>query len=177
MIFLSILIGFIITILLYFKTNVLNFLNKVELFIEPLYILPLLIPFSAFEIDYRDSYEWTLNSYRVRPVISYLKIQTLTEDLISLLISLNFDENYSMSLSFISSHRKWENNKAEIEALFIDDAIIINSESDPFLITQFIMNKLDEKGYFKIDWLLKDSLINSMDPVILIVTVPIKVKI
>jgi hypothetical protein len=35
--------------------------------------------------------------------------------------------------------------------LFIDDAIIINKESDPILITQFIMNMLENKGFFIID--------------------------
>ena len=90
--------------------------------------------------------------------------------------SLNDDENYSMSLSFISSYNEWQENKVKIDPLFIDDAIIINKESDPILITQFIMKRLDDKGLFITDWLLKDSSINSMDPVILTVIVAIKVK-
>lgn len=178
LIFLFIIINFIIIIFKYFNTNILIFLNKLKLFIDPLYILPLLIPFSAFEIDFRDSFEWTLSSYKVKPKISYLKIQTLTEDIISLLNSLNFDENYSMSLAFISSYKEWvEDKEKKITPLLVEDAIIINNESDPFLITHFIMKSLDEKGYFITNWLLKDSSINSMDPVILTVTAPIKVKI
>ena len=61
--------------------------------------------------------------------------------------------------------------------LFIDDAIIINKESDSLLISQFIMENLDKKGYFISDWLFKDYSINTMDPIILLVTVPIKVNI
>jgi hypothetical protein len=142
-----------------------------------LYTMSIFIPFSFFEIDFRDSFEWKFNSYRVKPVISYFKIQTLAKDIIELLNSLNDDENYSMSLSFISSYNEWPENKVKIDPLFIDDAIIINKESDPILITQFIMKRLDDKGLFITDWLLKDSSINSMDPVILTVIVAIKVKI
>jgi hypothetical protein len=137
----------------------------------------ILIPFSFFEIDFRDSFEWKFNSCGVKPVISYFKIQTLAKDIIELLNSLKDDENYSMSLSFISSYKEWEENKDKIHPLFIDDAIIINKESDPFLISQFIMKRLDDKGLFITDWLFKDSSINSMDPVILTVIVAIKVKI
>lgn len=142
-----------------------------------LYTMSILIPFSLLEIDFRDSFEWKFNSYRVKPVISYFKIQTLAKDIIELLNSLKDDENYSMSLSFISSYNEWEENKDKIHPLFIDDAIIINKESDPFLISQFIMKRLDDKGLFITDWLFKDSSINSMDPVILTVIVAIKVKI
>jgi hypothetical protein len=144
---------------------------------KSLYTMSILIPFSFFEIDFRDSFEWKFNSHRVKPVISYFKIQTLAKDIIELLNSLKDDENYSMSLSFISSYNEWEENKDKIHPLFIDDAIIINKESDPFLISQFIMKRLDDKGLFITDWLFKDSSINSMDPVILTVIVAIKVKI
>jgi len=142
-----------------------------------LYTMSISIPFSLFEIDFRDSFEWKFNSYRVKPVISYFKIQTLAKDIIELLNSLKDDENYSMSLSFISSYNEWQENKDKIHPLFIDDAIIINKESDPILITQFIMKRLEDKGLFITDWLFKDSSINSMDPVILTVIVAIKVKI
>jgi len=39
------------------------------------------------------------------------------------------------------------------------------------------MKRLNEKGLFITNWLFNDSSINSMDPVILTVTVAIKVKI
>jgi hypothetical protein len=136
-----------------------------------------LITFSFFEIDFRDSFEWKFDSYGDKPKISYLKIQTLGFDIIELLNSLKDDENYSMSFSFISSYKKWQDNKEKIHPLWIDDAIIINKESDPIIITQFIMKRLDDKGLFITDWLFKDNSINSMDPVILTVTVRIKVKI
>jgi hypothetical protein len=135
-----------------------------------------LIPFSSFDIDFRDSFEWKFDSYRVIPKISYLTIQTLSGDIIKLLDSLNDDENYSMSLSYISSYKEWKDNKEKVHPLFIDDAIIINKESDPILITEFIMISLYDKGLLKTNW-LSNHLINSMDPVILTVTVRIKVKI
>jgi hypothetical protein len=142
-----------------------------------LYSMLLMIPFSTFDIDFRDSFEWEFNSYRVKPMISYLKLQTLTKDIDLLLVSLLDDVNYSMSLSFISSYKEWEKDKGKNNPLFIDDAIIINKESDSLLITQFIIEKLDKKGYFITNWLLNDYSLNSMDPVILTVTVAIKVKI
>jgi len=144
---------------------------------KSLYSMSILIPFSLFDIDFRDSFEWKFNSYRVKPKISYLKIQTLTQDIIDLLDSLEDNTNFSMSLSFISSYKEWQDNKERIHPLFIDDAIIINKESDPILITQFIMNRLDDKGYFMTNWLFKDTSINKMDPVILTVTVSINVEI
>jgi hypothetical protein len=142
---------------------------------ESVYSISFLIPFSFFEIDFRESFEWKFDSYRVKPKISYLNLQTLTHDIISLLNSLNEDKNYSMSLSFISSYKEWKDNKENVHPLFIDDAIIINKESDPILITQFIMNRLNDKGLFITNWLFKDDSINRLDPVILTVTVGIKI--
>lgn len=142
-----------------------------------IYGMSILIPFSLFEINFRDSFEWKFNSYRVKSEISYLKIQTLTEEIINLLNSLDNNENYSMSLSFISSYNEWKDNKEKLYPLFIDDAIIINKESNSLLITQFIMQNLNKKGYLITNQLFDDSLINSMDPLILTVIVRIKVKI
>jgi hypothetical protein len=152
------------------------FLNKM-LFNYSLYSMCLLIPFSTFEIDFRDSFEWKFDSYKVKPVISYIKLQNLTKDIDLLLHSLADDVNYSMGLSFIKSYKEWEKDKTINHPLFIDDAIIVNKESDPILITQFIMDNLDKKGYFITDWLSKDYSINTIDPIILLVTVAIKVNI
>jgi hypothetical protein len=140
-----------------------------------LYGLSILIPFSSFDIDFRDSFEWKFNSYRVKPKISYLSIQTLTQDINDLLDSLEDDANFSMSLSFISSYKEWKDNKEKVYPLFVNDAIIVNKESDPVLITEFIIRSLNDKGLLKTNWLFKDHLINSMDPIILTVTVRIKV--
>jgi len=151
-------------------------INKL-IFYNSLYSISILIPFSFFEIDFRDSFEWKFDSYKVKPMISYIKLQNLTKDVNSLLLSLVDDVNYSMGLSFISSYKEWEKDQRENHPLLIEDAIIINKESDSLLISQFIMENLDKKGYFISDWLFKDHSLNTMDPVILIVTVPIKVKI
>jgi hypothetical protein len=151
-------------------------INKL-IFYNSLYNISILIPFSALNIDFRDSFEWKFNSYRVTPKISYISLQTLTQDLTNLLESLEVDTNFSMGLSYIDSYNDWKEDKKEITPLCVNDAIIINKESDPILITQFIMESLNDKGLFITDWLFKDGLINSMDPVILTVTVPIIVKI
>jgi hypothetical protein len=143
--------------------------------VKSVYSASILIPFSFFEIDFRDSFEWKFDSYRDKHKISYLKLQTLTHDIISLLNSLNEDKNYSMSLSFISSYNEWKDNKENVHPLYIDNAIIINKESDPIIITQFIMNRVNDKGLFITNWLFKDDLINRLDPVILTVTVAIKI--
>jgi len=145
------------------------------IFNNSLYSISILIPFSLFEIDFRDSFEWKFNSFKIKPVISYHNLQTLTKDIEHLLLSLNDDENYSMGLSFISSYKEWNSNKENIHPIFIDDAIIVNQESDPILITQFIMENLDNKGLFISNWLFNDESLNSLDPVILTVTVPIKI--
>jgi hypothetical protein len=142
-----------------------------------LYTMSISIPFSFFEIDFRDSFDWKFNSYGVKPKISYLKLQTLTNDIELLLLSLTNDVNYSMSLSFISSYNVWKDNKEKIDPIFINDAIIVNKESDPVLITQFIMQRLNEKGLFITNWLFKDDIINKIDPVILTATVAINVEI
>jgi len=138
--------------------------------------MAILIPFCSFDIDFRDSFEWKLDLGRVKPEISYLKIQTLTRDITKMLDSLTDDENYSMSLSFISSYKEWQDNKEKVNPIWIDEAIIINRESDPIIITQFIMKGINDQGLLKTDW-LNNYLINLMDPVILIVIVRIKVEI
>ena len=141
-----------------------------------LYAMAILIPFCLFDIDFRDSFEWKLFPGVSKHEISYLKIQTLTRDITKMLDSLTDDENYSMSLSFISSYKDWQANKEKVDPIWIDEAIIINRESDPILITQFIMNGIHKEQLLKSDW-LDNYLINLMDPVILIVIARIKVKI
>ena len=79
--------------------------------INSLYSMLLMIPFSTFEIDFRDSFEWKFNSYKVKPTISFMKLQSLTKDIDLLLLSLLDDNNYSMSFSFISSYKEWEKDK------------------------------------------------------------------
>lgn len=191
LIFLSIIIAFIIYFIIYFKqTKTSVFSNKLSLLIltvfctnllmnslDVIYAMTLLFPFSVFDVDYRDSFEWKVNSFRVKPIISYLKLLKLTEDITKLLNSLDHEENYSLGLSFIHNYTLWIDNKELLNPLFIDDPIIINKESDPTLITQFIMNNLNDKCYFISDSLKYDSKINSIDSVILAVCVPIKVEI
>lgn len=140
-------------------------------------VTTILFPFSLFQIDFRDSFEWKIKKTRDKHKISYLTIQTLTQDMISLLNSLKDDENYSMSLCFISRYNKWKDNKEENPPLLIDNAIIINKESDPILISQFIMTKLEDEGLFITNYSFKDSIINTIDPKILTVSIAIEVNI
>lgn len=136
----------------------------------------ILFLFSLFKIDFRDTYQWNINSLREGSIISYLKIQTLSGDIESLLNSLKDDVNYSMSLSFISSYKEWKDNK-NVSPLFISDDIIVNIKSNSILITQHIMDQLDEKGYFISNWLFKDDFINKIDSSILKAVVPISIEI
>lgn len=145
------------------------------IFNNSLYSISILIPFSLFEIDFRDSFDWEYNSWKDKHKISYLKIQTLTKDLIELLESLNDDIDYSFGLSFIASYKEWEKDKEKVHPLFINNAIIVNKESDPILITEFILKSLEDKKLFSTNWLFNDDKINTMDPVILTVTVAIRV--
>jgi hypothetical protein len=151
-------------------------INKL-IFYNSLYSISILIPFSAFDIDFRDSFEWKFNSSRVTSKISYISIQNLTRDLTNLLDSLEVDTNFSMGLSYIDSYNVWKEDKKEITPLCVNDAIIINKESDPILISQFIMESLNDKGLFITNCIFRDTSINSLDPRILAVTVPIIVKI
>jgi hypothetical protein len=153
------------------------FIINLLIFNNSFYSISIMIPFSFFNIDFRDSFEWKFKFYKDKPKISYLKLQTLTKDIENLLLSLIDDVNYSMSLSFISSYKEWEENKEEINPLFINDAIIVNKESDPVLITQFIMQSLNNKSLFITNWLFDDNKINKIDPIILTVTVAINVEI
>ena len=113
----------------YFIFLIILFLLIIFLKMNSLYAMTLLIPFSSFDIDFRDSFDWELNSHRDKPKISYLKLQSLTGDINLLLLSLEDDENYSMSLSYISSYKLWKDNKEKVHPLFIDNAIIINKDT------------------------------------------------
>lgn len=132
-----------------------------------------LIPFSSFNIDFRDAFDWKLKHSRLHPQISYLNIQNLTIDLIDLLNSLPENENFSMGLSYISSYKEWKDKN--INAIYLEHPIIVNKESDPFLITQFIMETLNKERI--IDRFLDDDFINFADPVILTVIAPIEIEI
>jgi len=166
-------ISIFLTLFLFFK-NV-NFSQLINIKFDEFNTTMNLIPFSVFNIDFRDSFEWKLKHGKVKPLICYLIIQNLTNEIQSLLNSLNDDVNYSMSLSYISNYSLWKNDKENQVPLFVDNAIIINKESDSILITQFIMNALDEKGYLKTDWVFNDTIINSINPFILSVIVPIDI--
>jgi len=49
--------------------------------------------------------------------------------------------------------------------LYISDPILINKDSSPFLLTQFILHRLNVMIDF---YYLDDSIINSEDPVIIV---------
>lgn len=147
--------------------------NLKELNLKNSFIFYSLIPFSVFDIDFRDAFNWKIKLSRLHPQISYLNIQNLTIDLIDLLNSLPENSNFSMGVSYISSYKEWKDKK--INAIYLEDPIIVNKESDPFLITQFIMETLNKKRI--IDRFLDDDFINLADPVILTVIVPIEIEI
>lgn len=97
------------------------FIMNSLIFNNSLYSISILIPFSFYDINFRDSFDWKFNSYGVKPKISYHNLQTLTNDINLLLLSLEDDVNYSMSLSFIPNYKEWKENKEGIHPLFIND--------------------------------------------------------
>lgn len=139
--------------------------------------MSILFPFSVFEIDFRDSHDWKFKSIKSKSIISYHKLQNLTQDLEILLNSLDDETDYSMGLSYISNYKKWSDNKCDNPPLFITDHIIVNKESDPILISEFIMAKILIKGYFNFNDLFDELNINSINPVILTSSVPIHLNI
>jgi hypothetical protein len=57
--------------------------------------------------------------------------------------------------------------------LFISDPILINKDSDPLLLTQFIMDRLNRMIDF---YYLDDSIINNNDGIIIIKFTEIELK-
>lgn len=139
-----------------------------------MYHMSLLIPFSHFEINFRDSFEWKLKEQRPPHKIKWLYFQDLTKNITELLNSFEDNLDYSMNLSVVRSYTAWLEN--EEDPWRICDDIIVNKESDPLLITQFIISNV-EKRHLNTDYLLEDHAINQTDPAIKSVTVAIEVKI
>jgi hypothetical protein len=57
--------------------------------------------------------------------------------------------------------------------MYISDPILINRDSNPLLLTKFIMNRLNLMTDL---YYLDDSIINSSDPVIIVKYTEIKLK-
>jgi hypothetical protein len=137
---------------------------------QNIYSISLLIPFSKDKISFAHEFEInSLSIYKLRH--SVLFINDLTGDLIDFIDSLNEDDNYWISLSFYPTITGY--NIDDGMQLFISDPILINKDSDPLLLTQFIMDRLNRMIDF---YYLDDSIINNNDGIIIIKFTEIELK-
>lgn len=122
----------------------------------------LLLPFCQNKVDYVHDFKIkSLDIYYEKGSILFLP--TLTVEITTLLESLSDSENYWSSICFYP-HISGYNNEAGIK-MWIDDPIIINKDSNPLLLTKFIMNRLN----LMIDlYYLDDSIFNSDQSIIVI---------
>jgi hypothetical protein len=87
----------------------------------------------------------------------------LTVEIATLLENLSESENYWTSFCFYPDISGY-NNEAGIK-MWINDPIIINKDSNPLLLTKFILNRLN----LMIDlYYLDDSIINSENSIIVV---------
>jgi hypothetical protein len=90
-----------------------------------------------------------------------LLLNNLTRDLTIFLENLNETDNYWASFSFYPDIAVYN----EIPKMHICDPILINRDSSPLLLTNFIMNRLN----LMIDsYCLDDSLLNSKKSIIIV---------
>jgi hypothetical protein len=127
-----------------------------------IYSLSLLTPFCRDEIHFVHDFDVkSLNYYKMNGSVFYLK--NLTLDITNFLDNLNETDNYWANLTFHPDILGY--NIDDGIKLFISDPILINKDSSPLLLTQFIMNRLN----IMIDlYYLDDSIINSKDSIIVV---------
>jgi hypothetical protein len=137
---------------------------------QNIYSISLLIPFSQNKISFVHEFEInSLSIYKVRHTVLY--INDLTWDLTEFINHLNEDDSYWISLSFYPTITGY--NIDDGMQLFISDPILINKESNPLLLTQFIMDRLHKMIDF---YYLDDSIINNNDAIIIIKFTEIDLK-
>jgi hypothetical protein len=145
-----------------------NIINKITYFIyldffQNIYLTSILIPFSSdnrihFVHEFKIK---SLNFYNEKS--SFFLIKELTKDITNFLNNLNETDNYWLSLSFYPRIEGYANNEGI--QLHISDPILINKDSSPLLVTNFIMNRLNMITEF---YGLDDSIINSRDSIIVV---------
>jgi hypothetical protein len=152
-----------------FKWNIIRILSIIMILYlsyrnldQTIYLTSLLIPLSKNEINYVHDFDVkSLNVYKKQGTVLY--IINLTLDLTEFINNLNEDDNYWACISFYPNIGGYSIDDGM--QLFLSDPILINKDSDPLLLTQFIMNKL----HLMIDmYYFDDSIINSQDSIIVI---------
>jgi hypothetical protein len=137
---------------------------------QTIYLTSLLIPVSKNEISYAHDLEVkSFNFHETRKTVLF--INDLTGDLTDFINSLNEDDNYWVSFSFYPTITGY--NIDDGMQLFISDPILINKDSNPLLLTQFIMDRLHKMIDF---YYLDDSIINNNDGIIIIKFTEIELK-
>jgi hypothetical protein len=124
------------------------------------YSLSLLIPFCQKEINFVQDFQVkNINYYKTQASVLFLT--RLTSDLTDFLNNLDESQNYWVNFSFypdILGYKMEDGMK-----LHISEPILINIDSSPLLLTQFINDRLNLMIDF---YYLDDSIINSNQAVI-----------
>ena len=129
---------------------------------QSIYITSLLMPFSQDKIHFVHDFDVkSIKFYDIKNSLFYLK--NLTLDITNFINNLNEEDNYWISLSFYPDISVYNIDGAM--QIYICDPILINKDSSPLLLTQFINDRLNVMIDF---YYLDDSIINSKDSIIIV---------
>jgi hypothetical protein len=127
-----------------------------------IYSISLLIPLSKDKIHYAHDFEVkSINIYQERSTILYLN--DLKSDLNDFICNLDENNNFWISISFYPDLVVY--NIYDGMKLYICDPILVNRDSDPLLLSQFITTRLQRMIDF---YYLDDSIIDNKDSVLIV---------
>ena len=102
-------------------------------------------PFSSIEISYLNDFSWDYPKKESNDIDFGCTVKNMQTDLIKLLKSLDKNKTYSASFALIPTDELIDNLKTGIVVLNIEKTIIINKNSDSFLLTTFLMDNINQK--------------------------------
>lgn len=102
-------------------------------------------PFSSIEISYLNDFSWDYPKKESNDIDFGCTVKNMQTDLIKLLKSLDRNKTYSASFALIPTDEVIDNLKTGIVVLNIEKTIIINKNSDSFLLTTFLMDNINQK--------------------------------
>lgn len=152
-----------------FKWNIIRLISIIMIFYltirnfdQSIYLMSLLIPLSKDKIHYVHDFEIkSLNFYQERSTILYLN--DLKSDLNDFICNLDENNDFWVSISFYPDLVVY--NIDDGMKLYICDPILVNRDSDPLLLSQFITTRLQRMIDF---YYLDDSIIDNKDSVLIV---------
>lgn len=152
-----------------FKWNIIRLISIIMIlyitirnFDQSIYLMSLLIPLSKDKIHYVHDFEIkSLNFYQERSTILYLN--DLKSDLNDFICNLDENNDFWVSISFYPDLVVY--NIDDGMKLYICDPILVNRDSDPLLLSQFITTRLQRMIDF---YYLDDSIIDNKDSVLIV---------